>query len=89
MSKIKVIRRGLFDVLFEDIIIKEIVVMFNGYIDEGKVVLVKLIRLILSDVFREVIVEGYIIINYVVVIRVVKLEVRRLRFTVDEYLKIY
>jgi len=51
MSKIKVIRRGLFDVLFEDIIIKEIVVMFNGYIDEGKVVLVKLIRLILSDVF--------------------------------------
>jgi len=89
MSKIKVIRRGLFDVLFEDIIIKEIVVMFNGYIDEGKVVLVKLIRLILSDVFWEVIVEGYIIINYVVVICVVKLEVRRLRFMVDEYLKIY
>lgn len=89
MSKIKVIRRGLFDVLFEDIIIKEIAVMFNGYIDEGKAALVKLIRLILSDVFREVIVEGYIIINYVVVIRVVKLEVRRLRFTVDEYLKIY
>lgn len=89
MSKIKVIRRGLFDVLFEDIIIKEIVVMFNGYIDEGKVVLVKLIRLILSDVFWEVIVEGYIIINFVVVICVVKLEVRRLRFMVDEYLKIY
>lgn len=89
MSKIKVIRRGLFDVLFEDIIIKEIVVMFNGYIDEGKVVLVKLIRLILSDVFWEVIVEGYIIINYVVVICVVKLEVRRLRFMVDEYLRIY
>lgn len=89
MSKIKVIRRGLFDVLFEDIIIKEIVVMFNGYIDEGKVVLVKLIRLILSDVFWEVMVEGYIIINLVVVICVVKLEVRRLRFMVDEYLKIY
>lgn len=51
MSKIKAIRRGLLDALFEDIIIKEIAAMLNGYIDEGKAALAKLIRLILSDAF--------------------------------------
>lgn len=79
----------MLDALFEDIIIKEIAAMLNGYIDEGKAALAKLIRLILSDAFWEAIAEGYIIINYVAAICAAKLEVRRLRFMADEYLKIY
>ncbi|ECG8259995.1 tyrosine-type recombinase/integrase [Salmonella bongori] len=62
--------------------------MLNEYISEGKSATSKLIRSTLSDIFREAIAEGYIHSNPVTATRAAKSEVKRVRLTTDEFMKI-
>lgn len=66
-----------------------IATILNDYISEGKSATSKLIRSTLSDIFREAIAEGYIHSNPVTATRAAKSEVKRVRLTTDEFMKIY
>ncbi|WP_439710021.1 phage integrase central domain-containing protein, partial [Salmonella enterica] len=77
------------DIPLSDITTRDIATILNDYVSEGKSATSKLIRSTLSDIFREAIAEGFIHSNPVTATRAAKSEVKRVRLTTDEFMKIY
>lgn len=88
-SKLRSIKERMQDIPIAEITTKQIAMILNDYVNEGKNAMAKLIRSTLGDIFREAIAEGHITANPVTATRTAKLEVKRTRLTVEEYRKIY
>ncbi|EEN5046041.1 tyrosine-type recombinase/integrase [Salmonella enterica] len=88
-SKIRAIKERFQDIPLSDITTRDIATILNDYVSEGKSATSKLIRSTLSDIFREAIAEGFIHSNPVTATRAAKSEVKRVRLTTDEFMKIY
>ncbi|WP_193169110.1 site-specific integrase [Serratia marcescens] len=87
-SRMKAFRSTLPDKAMCDFTTRDIADFLNGYVEAGKAASAKLMRGALLDVFREAVADGIIQHNPVEASRNPKVEVKRARLLLDEFLTI-
>jgi len=85
-SRMKAFRESLPDKAVCDFTTKDIADFLNGYVQRGMAASAKLMRGTLLDIFREAVADGIIQHNPVEASRNPKVEVKRARLLLDEYL---
>lgn len=87
-SRMKAFHEALPDKPVGDFTTKDIAEFLNGYVSQGMAASAKLMRGALLDIFREAVADGIIQNNPVEASRNPKVEVKRSRLLLDEYLTI-
>ncbi|EEP9290045.1 tyrosine-type recombinase/integrase [Salmonella enterica] len=84
-NQISTIREEIGDMLLKDVSTRHIAIFLEQWTSEGKNTMAGAMRSVLSDIFREAIVEGHITNNPVAPTRAPKISVARERLYLDSY----
>lgn len=87
-NQISTIREKIGDMLLKDVSTRHIAMFLDQWTAEGKNTMAGAMRSVLSDIFREAIVEGHIANNPVAPTRTPKISVARERLYLDSYKRI-